>query len=82
MIFYHILPYYDSIYVYKISVNYCKNKATKAVKNMKKNRLKTITAICILTIGTGAVIYGSLTGGFKDVWQKAVIICNECIGLG
>ncbi|MBQ8139645.1 MAG: hypothetical protein IJ195_09345 [Lachnospiraceae bacterium] len=49
---------------------------------MKKNRLKTITAICILTIGTGAVIYGSLTGGFKDVWQKAVIICNECIGLG
>ena len=59
-----------------------KTRRHKRLKNMKKNRLKTITAICILTIGTGAVIYGSFTGGFKDVWQKAVIICNECIGLG
>lgn len=66
----------------KISVNtlYLTFLLTEILMN--KNRLKIILAISILTIGTGAVIYGALSGGFRDVWQKAVIICNECIGLG
>ncbi len=43
-----------------------------------KNNLR----IVLLTAALGMVCYGALTGGYIEVFSKAVMICMECIGIG
>ena len=50
----------------------------------KKNKkiILTVTRCAVLIIGVAFVIVGIFNGGMKDVLDKAVNICRECIGLG
>lgn len=61
-------------------------------KNGKKNDNKPLLAkrdkkilIIRLSVGViaiGLIIHGIINGGANDVFQKAINICTECIGLG
>ena len=41
-----------------------------------------IIAWIVFAIGIVLIIAGIATGELPAIWQKAVIICLECIGLG
>ena len=34
-----------------------------------------IAAVCLIGLGV-------MNGGYKDVWNKARLVCMECIGIG
>ena len=38
--------------------------------------------IVVLIAGIALLVLGTLNGGARDVVQKAIKICRECIGLG
>ncbi len=38
--------------------------------------------IVLLVAALGMVCYGAVTGGYREVLSKAVMICMECIGIG
>ena len=50
----------------------------------KKNSklILTVTRCTVIAVGVVFVIVGIFNGGMKDVLDKAVNICRECIGLG
>ena len=50
----------------------------------KKNNktILTVTRCAVLVIGLVFVVAGIFNGGMRDVLDKAVKICRECIGLG
>ena len=48
----------------------------------KRFHLGTGIRVAILTIGVAFVVLGIFNGSMKDVFDKAVKICMECIGLG
>lgn len=39
-------------------------------------------ALPLLIAGAALLALGVLLGGYRSVWQKAAVICLECIGLG
>ena len=43
---------------------------------------KLIVRIALLIASVSLLIAGLLSGGSKDVKNKAVMICYECIGIG
>ena len=47
-----------------------------------KKKIKIILSVILLLAAAGLVTYGVINGGYKDVKNKAVRICNECIGIG
>ena len=47
-----------------------------------KRIILTLTRCTVLIVGAVFVILGIFNGGMKDVLDKAVNICRECIGLG
>ncbi len=47
-----------------------------------QDRILTITRIVVLAAGVILLIVGISNGGARDVVQKAIKICRECIGLG
>ena len=47
-----------------------------------KKKIKIILSVILLAAAVGLVVYGVIDGGYKDVKNKAVRICNECIGIG
>ena len=49
-----------------------------------KRRLSKPALIALAVLGVGAVLIavGALLGQPAQVWQKAAVICFECIGLG
>ncbi|MBR1862210.1 MAG: hypothetical protein IJ796_10215 [Lachnospiraceae bacterium] len=49
---------------------------------MKKNGVRAVVFGILLALATGLVVYGIADGGFRDVKNKAIRICNECIGIG
>ncbi len=49
---------------------------------MKSNKFRLILFLILFTAGTGLTVYGLIAGGYADVFNKAVRICNECIGIG
>jgi hypothetical protein len=38
--------------------------------------------IIFLLLGAFLTVFGCLSGGFRENWMKACLICLECIGLG
>ncbi|MFO7866565.1 MAG: CD1871A family CXXC motif-containing protein [Candidatus Aminicenantes bacterium] len=45
---------------------------------MKKKK----TAVIIFLISCAALIAGLLMDEFRSVWEKAVMVCLSCIGIG
>lgn len=50
----------------------------KEEKNIIKNIIRIILFITAVTL----IIVGLENGGFRDVMNKAIRICFECIGIG
>ena len=62
-----------------------KNNGKKPISfNVNKNEKKiiNIARISILVIAVIFIITGIYNGGAEDVFNKAINICTECIGLG
>ena len=45
-------------------------------------RFRKILCISLLLLGIGMIVLGILRGEAETVFQKAVRICMECIGIG
>ena len=43
---------------------------------------KLVLKIALFILSAALITAGLLSGGFKDVRNKAVMICYECIGIG
>lgn len=43
---------------------------------------KNIAAVLLLLLGVGLIVFGISSGQAKSVFNKAVRICMECIGIG
>ncbi len=61
-----------------------KKEATKEEKSSKGWKSSTIfyARIAIATVGVTLIVIGVCNGGMRDVLQKAINICTQCIGLG
>ena len=44
--------------------------------------MKRFVAIVLVFAAAGLVVAGVVLGGARGVWQKAALICLECIGIG
>ncbi len=51
-------------------------------ENIKKQKMINITRFAIIILSIVLIIHGTYNGGASDVYQKAINICTECIGLG
>ncbi len=47
-----------------------------------KRRIKLIVFAVLSVAAVLLTVYGIADGGFTDIMNKAIRICNECIGLG
>ena len=47
----------------------------------KKLKINVIRGV-ILAAAVTLVVAGGINGGFRDVKNKAIMICYECIGIG
>lgn len=43
---------------------------------------KTVVSFVLLTLSFLLILIGLASGGAESVWQKAVTVCLECIGIG
>lgn len=70
--------------IYKKSIAAAKGIAplTAPVIEPKKNVTVLVTRCVILAVAVCFIVLGVINGGMKDVLDKAVAICTECIGLG
>ncbi len=59
-----------------------KAQDVETLSSAKRFHLKAGVRVALLTIGVAFVVLGIFNGGAKDVFDKAVKICMECIGLG
>ena len=41
-----------------------------------------LIALAVLTVAAVLIVVGALDGQATRVWQRAALICYECIGLG
>ena len=71
-----------SIESIKKIITISKQKQAKAIKQENKTRAKKVIQLAVLVIAIGLIVVGLLNDGDKSVLQKAITICNECIGLG
>lgn len=58
------------------------NVTAAPVDETKKNHTLTIVRVALLLLAVCLIVAGIFNGGMKDVLDKAVAICTECIGLG
>ena len=47
-----------------------------------KQKIINIARLAIIVLSIAFIIHGTYNGGASDVYQKAINICTECIGLG
>lgn len=58
------------------------NVTAASITESKKSKTLIIVRCSLLVLAVCLMIAGILNGGMKDVLDKAVAICTECIGLG
>lgn len=58
------------------------NVTAAPVTESKKNHMLTIVRGVLLVVAVCMIVAGIFNGGMKDVLDKAIAICTECIGLG
>ena len=51
-------------------------------KDIRKQKIINIARLAIIVLSITLIIHGTYNGGASDVYQKAINICTECIGLG
>ncbi len=47
-----------------------------------KDHVKKLISCVLLIAAVGLIAAGVLSGGYREVWSKAAMICLECIGIG
>lgn len=52
------------------------------VQESKRNKIKKLIRAIILVAAFALMTLGFANNGFKDVKNKAIKICYECIGIG
>ena len=52
------------------------------VSKINKINKKTVISAVLLAAGIALVTAGLMQGGYRDVLNKAVQVCMECIGIG
>ena len=55
--------------------------STRSIKMRSVNKKMPIR-IAILVVSIVLLVMGLQSGGFRDVKNKAIMICYECIGIG
>ncbi len=43
---------------------------------------KKIISCVIFGLAVAMIAYGVMSGGLRDVWARASMVCLECIGIG
>ena len=51
-------------------------------QDIRKQKIINIARLAIIVLSIAFIIHGTYNGGASDVYQKAINICTECIGLG
>ena len=46
------------------------------------NRVKQIISCVLIAAAVSLIGLGIMNGGYRDVWNKARLVCQECIGIG
>ncbi len=56
----------------------------KAVNNVSRSKeyVKRFVQIVMILAGITLIVLGIYGGNVTDIWNKAVHICYECIGIG
>ena len=54
----------------------------KGVSGQMDNKVKQLISCVLIIAALGLIGLGVMNGGYKDVWNKARLICMECIGIG
>ena len=49
---------------------------------MKNEKIQAVAGILCIITGLALTLFGVFRGEMAVVWQKAVNICLECIGIG
>lgn len=70
------------IAIYKTAAADGKSQTPSPVNRKDQKKWLTVIRCAIAIAGICFVVLGILNGGMKDVFDKAVAICTECIGLG
>ena len=69
--------------IYKKAIAAAKGvSAPPAAAAVKNHTALVVTRCVILAVAVCFIVMGVMNGGMKDVLDKAVAICTECIGLG
>ena len=70
------------VYAKAIIKNEGRSKIIKFKKIRNEKLIINIIRTCIIVIAIVFIIVGVVAGGPQRVYQKAINICTECIGLG
>lgn len=58
------------------------HKVTEKLAVLGSDKVKNITRLVLCVGGIALVAFGIYNGGMRDVLEKAINICTQCIGLG
>ena len=93
----NVFPFYALVFVLFIGISYFEKQSrikqlpylksiTKSIKTKKENEenisLILIARISVAVVAIAFVIWGICNEGMREVFEKAINICTECIGLG
>ena len=71
-----------SIDLIKIIIKSKGKKEFITKQDIRKHKIINIARLAVIVLSITFIIHGTYNGGASDVYQKAINICTECIGLG
>ena len=71
-----------SIDLIKLIIKSAGKKEVITSTDIKKQKIINIARLALIVLSISFIIHGTYNGGASDVYQKAINICTECIGLG